>query len=217
MLIGFTGPKGSGKTTIALELSKLLNLKVVPLALPLKILAYKYLGVALSKDFKSLGHFYQDLDTERFFQEFENLLNQPLTREEKELIENLTKSYHETRDDCYARKLLQFIGTDVGRKRDPDIWVNYHREHVKGTSCIVDDVRFPNEAEYVLEDGIIFYLKRPALKLLEDNHESEQHFEEILPKSIVIVNEEYKIREVAERVYKILTEKNFLIKKEVNL
>jgi hypothetical protein len=52
--------------------------------------------------------------------------------------------------------LLQLIGTDWGRKKDPDIWVKAARahvaqleEHVRGTSVIlvslIEDARFENE------------------------------------------------------------------------
>lgn len=46
-------------------------------------------------------------------------------------------------------KLLQVIGTEWGRYRDPNLWVSIMRERIKDENgeklIIIDDVRFPNE------------------------------------------------------------------------
>lgn len=53
-------------------------------------------------------------------------------------------------------KLLQYLGTEVYRAKDPDVWLRalYHTLLDKRpTVAIVTDVRFPNEARLVKEMG----------------------------------------------------------------
>ena len=59
-----------------------------------------------------------------------------------------------------VRELMQWWGTEVRRKNDPDYWVKKMDEwlctdFLRGEhhSCIIDDVRFPNEAELVHKFG----------------------------------------------------------------
>jgi len=56
--------------------------------------------------------------------------------------------------DERGRKLLQMIGTDVGRAYNPDIWVDKWAVKVTGltslgTCVIADDVRFQNEINMI--------------------------------------------------------------------
>jgi len=74
-----------------------------------------------------------------------------------------------------GRYLLQRVGTECFRKMWPDIWVNYLMVRVEraGGLCIVDDVRFPNEAEYIRSrGGQIWRLSRSGV-VADDNHISE--------------------------------------------
>lgn len=55
--------------------------------------------------------------------------------------------------DEKGRSLLQYVGTDLCRKNNPDIWVAVVCEMVKGmgdryTHILIPDTRFPNEIEY---------------------------------------------------------------------
>ena len=52
--------------------------------------------------------------------------------------------------------LLQALGTEVGRRNDPDRWIRTLYYQIKDASprvAILPDVRFPNEAEFVQEMG----------------------------------------------------------------
>ena len=52
--------------------------------------------------------------------------------------------------------LLQVLGTDVFRKKDPDVWLRtlYYKIRDKAPRiAIITDVRFPNEAQFVQEIG----------------------------------------------------------------
>lgn len=58
------------------------------------------------------------------------------------------------------RRLLQYLGTEWGRDKDPELWVNAWRHKVTeikrqghGVPIIVDDVRFDNEARAIKDMG----------------------------------------------------------------
>ena len=69
-----------------------------------------------------------------------------------------------------ARRLLQRLGTDAGRKvLGANIWVNTTLVDLDGMT-VVTDCRFPNEAEAVRDlGGIVVRLERPGVKLLLDD------------------------------------------------
>jgi hypothetical protein len=78
-------------------------------------------------------------------------------------------------------QILQWYGTDVVRRTDPDRWVRLVAEGVGGVGgavVVVDDVRFPNEAIYCRKDhGMLVRLDPwPGWKMPEGRdpkHESE--------------------------------------------
>ncbi len=53
------------------------------------------------------------------------------------------------------RKLQQWWGTEYRRSQDPDYWVNKAREAAKEATGVpvFTDVRFPNEADMIREEG----------------------------------------------------------------
>jgi hypothetical protein len=64
-------------------------------------------------------------------------------------------------------RILQWYGTDVARLKDPNVWVNelaarMHKEQPE--IAIITDVRFPNEAEFIKENGgyLVEILRRTA-------------------------------------------------------
>jgi hypothetical protein len=80
------------------------------------------------------------------------------------------------------RQLLQLLGTDWGRNKDKDLWVNKFGDYYDlyllnhNTNLYVTDTRFPNEAEYLRERGFITVsILRDDLEHDDDwrNHESE--------------------------------------------
>ena len=57
-----------------------------------------------------------------------------------------------------GRTLLQWLGTDVARQRNPDIWVRVACEFLSAFGpdfdyVLIPDTRFPNEIEYLREHG----------------------------------------------------------------
>ena len=81
------------------------------------------------------------------------------------------------------RRLLQVLGTDCIRALDEDFWVRAAMKQLTDVDgrYVFDDVRFPNEAEAVLNGGArradaeLWYIDRPGHDSGVGSHESEQH------------------------------------------
>lgn len=88
--------------------------------------------------------------------------------------------------DERGRKLLQMLGTDVGRAFDPDIWVRHMLKEISDLRelepeppplILIDDVRFDNEAAALrcedLKGKVVQLYGRGAI-LMTDDHVSER-------------------------------------------
>lgn len=69
------------------------------------------------------------------------------------------------------RRLLQILGTEWGRERNPDIWVNILLAALDAlpahTNVFITDVRFPNEIQALKSRGFILVnLVRPSAQRL---------------------------------------------------
>lgn len=68
------------------------------------------------------------------------------------------------KDDA-GRALLQYVGTDIIRKKDPDYWVNFLLDMMaffrdEWDYVIIDDCRFPNEIEeWELDDYDVIHIR----------------------------------------------------------
>jgi hypothetical protein len=82
------------------------------------------------------------------------------------------------------RKLLQYIGTDVLRKVDTDIHINYAANNVDKSAkvCVIPDIRFSNEFDYFYskfpKDFYPFYVNNKKAENIGnlDGHSSEQEY-----------------------------------------
>ena len=76
-------------------------------------------------------------------------------------------------------EFLQRFGTDMGRKvLGEDLWVDLAYQQLEPypglKNFVIKDVRFKNEAEWILElGGKIIELRRDMIDVEHDNHESE--------------------------------------------
>ena len=64
-----------------------------------------------------------------------------------------------------TREILQKVGQGM-RDIDPNVWVNYLIEKLKGIgyNCIITDVRYVNEAQAILDaNGKVFYLDTSSI------------------------------------------------------
>ena len=82
------------------------------------------------------------------------------------------------------RKVLQLLGTEVGRNIWPDTWVDGVRREIEAAQdenfdgLAIEDVRFPNEVEMVRElDGQLWSIRRPEAggEVGVTGHESEAY------------------------------------------
>lgn len=90
--------------------------------------------------------------------------------------------------DERGRKLLQELGTEVGRAYNPDCWIEYLLGTLENNAnypfdvIIIDDWRFPNEYEYLLGDPIYTPVK---VRIISDKvkvtitEKSKQHESEM--------------------------------------
>lgn len=72
-------------------------------------------------------------------------------------VHRLSRGWPVERPIMTARELLQWYGTDLIRAENPDYWIVAMREHLRSLRgvplVVIDDARFPNEAELVKELG----------------------------------------------------------------
>lgn len=162
MLIGISGKKQSGKDTAALIIFKTLYI------------GNKYIQIKRFADkLKLMTAILIDCDVSRL---------------EDNYFKN--SSLGEGWGDLTPRKILQYLGTEVGRNLHPDIWVNsllksYNPER---DIWIIPDVRFPNEANAIKErGGILIRIDQPGLP--EDNHPSETALDDYRRWDVVIHND----------------------------
>ena len=183
MIIGICGKKQSGKNTVACMLQYLIacsHLNINP--------TYKDYITNSKKTYGSDVRAFADplkeiigalafipaycLDEERF-------KNLPIPVKLNKLFkdDNSTHTY---------RQLLQYLGTDVFRKLNESIWIDslmiYKDSLSPCTVLIIPDVRFPNEAEAILnecDENIIIKITRNTGN--NDSHISEQSVDEVKP------------------------------------
>lgn len=77
-------------------------------------------------------------------------------------------------DGVTPRQMMQTVGTEWGRQMiHPELWLRSLFARIPPQGAIISDVRFPNEAEAILErGGIVFRVNRPVLTVT-DGHASE--------------------------------------------
>jgi len=75
-----------------------------------------------------------------------------------------------------AREVLQYVGTELFRKMNPEIWASATIRKIqkdKPIVAVIKDIRFPNEVDAIHElNGIVLRLNRSPYKN-EDSHSSE--------------------------------------------
>jgi cytidylate kinase len=139
LIIGLTGPAGSGKSTIAKFLVNHENFCELSFAAPL----YDMVAAMLAMSRENLVGMLENRDVK----------DQPM----KQLC------------DRSPRHVLQTLGTEWGRNLiHPDIWVHAVRNRLawieetlshEFVGVVISDVRFPNEAEFVRNHGSLVHVR----------------------------------------------------------
>lgn len=93
-----------------------------------------------------------------------------------DLVKHICKKFFgwDGQKDEYGRRLLQYIGTDVVRKNNPDFWVDFLITILKlfpntWDYVLIPDARFPNEVSRFIEEGF----DTINVKVVRDCFESE--------------------------------------------
>lgn len=111
--------------------------------------------------------------------------------------------------DPADRKVLQLLGTEVGRAREQDIWLRHFDIAYSeiDANVVVDDCRFLNEAEYLYEHGffIVKITGRETIATGENaQHTSETEQDQIVPD--VTLDNSGTIEETMDALYQIMEE-----------
>jgi len=120
--------------------------------------------------------------------------------------------------DDKGRKLLQLIGTEVGRAYMPDLWIRYlllegsvslNKDDKYKNIIIIDDLRFDNEAQWLKEyhAGTIIKVTDGITNRKHTDHISEKGID---PKYInYVVDDSKNIFSTFEQAYDILNDMKF--------
>ena len=89
------------------------------------------------------------------------------------------------------RQMMQTLGTEWGRSCiHPDLWIMVaagavERQLKRGRNVVIDDVRFPNEAEMIRKlGGELWLVNRPGV-VYEGDHASEGALSDFQPDSLI--------------------------------
>ena len=98
------------------------------------------------------------------------------------------------KDDEDYRDICQFIGARKRRSK-PLYWIDLHEKQLKGqpdkSIVIIDDIRYPNELDYVINKQNYILVFIDASKRLDVSHPLYTHESEVLAKQITTDNFAY--------------------------
>ena len=153
MLIGITGHKFSGKSTVTNMLSEMLGYETHSFADKLKDVTCVLSGCTREQ--------LEDYDFK-----------------ENELVPDYLRPYCLNADKPTYRAFLQRFGSEVMRGVNDNIWIDCTLSNC-GENAIISDVRFPNEAKAIKErGGIIVKVVRDNVTT-SDTHQSETMIDSI--------------------------------------
>ena len=176
IIIGFCGRCQSGKSELA-NICEKYNFNKLSFATPLKQLVAKLLNCTI-EDVNRLKNTKIDFicDADKC----------DVISKECEIPLNIVNDTMLNKQFENSRQILQFIGTNLIRNYNNDWHVNKMKLMIdKDKNYVIDDVRFPNEANLIKElNGDLWFIVRPKIDNVS-NHESEtslkwQNFENII-------------------------------------
>lgn len=163
IILGLTGVAGSGKTTLANILDKNYGWSKTKFATPLKTML---MALFLS----------QGADPEEAYQMIDGNLKEAPTK----YLNGYT-----------PRHAMQTLGTEWRNLIHRDLWIDAWRRNVSSyspdTKIVVDDLRFPHEAQAIRElGGKIVLITRPYFTQTISSHSSETEMAEIVFDGLII-------------------------------
>lgn len=182
IILGLTGKKQSGKSTVGEYLVETYDFTEVSFADPLRYLMQVFCVLPSNfdyvrdkeKDILILKDYDNTQISAFFYRACLQMRLKPSYAMTQSFIAFLRQNFL---GFFSARSFLQKIGTEWGRNTiDKDIWLNITIDNLpKGTNLVFTDVRFDSEAEAIQDiGGIIIKIKRTNFKHQKDEHESEQ-------------------------------------------
>ena len=135
-------------------------------------------------------------------------------------VKEIAKDLFDMKDK--DRSLLINVATKM-REIDPDIWAKYVVKQIKeddNNNCIIDDLRFQNEAEYLKNDWLMISLTTPKdvrIKRIkdiykencEDHIKNMEHISETdkieLPENTIYIDTSINYEELKEKIRKIIS------------
>lgn len=183
MLIGITGQKFSGKSTVANMLSEMLDYSIVSFADKLKDVTCALSGCTREQ--------LEDYDFK-----------------ENQLVPTYMQPYCGNADKPTYRAFLQHFGSEVMRGINDNIWIDSTLLNC-GSEAIISDCRFPNEAKAIRNaGGIIIKIVRDNL-VNQDSHQSETQIDNIEYDYIIYnTSSIYKLTEQVEQIVRKLIANN---------
>ena len=164
MIIAFSGRIGSGKSELA-KICQNKGFEKLYFALPLKQLVANLIHVGIEdiNPLKNVEKKYKFTKKDYIYLANETNIPFETIRDEMKNVKLNT-----------VRQLLQFIGTDIIRKYNPNWHVNKIKTMIdKNKNYVFDDVRFPNELNLIKElGGDCWFIIRPIINNVS-NHISE--------------------------------------------
>lgn len=193
-IIAFAGRKQSGKTTSCEFVANVFvgnllgNVKIFNFADPLKNdICIKILGLSYDQCYGS-----------------------------DERKNELVNCYWEGKQ-MSAREVMQFVGTDIFRKMQNNVWADATINRILNEKSNLDlaliaDCRFPNEVDAIKKvGGYIVKLQRNPFNsdhssetALDENNYDQDIFDLVIPNNVLAINEQNKI------IYNFLLEKGIL-------
>ena len=191
-VIGISGKIGTGKSTLANYMADMLGWDKMSFGDPVKQEASKRFGFPIEWCYSEQGK-NKHVSVRKDFIDYDPNLDK--------LVQYFTPG------EPTVRKMLQWWGTDVRRKQDPDYWIKTMEKSING-NVIIDDVRFHGEAEMVKRLGGTLIRVEPYIGWECDekiaNHQSETDLDDYNKWDMKIFPDKGELKQKAEFITRTL-------------
>ncbi len=207
IVLGLTGKKGSGKTTIAKYIEKKYGFKKISISTRLKKIIRDEFGILHSKDIEeykkdnipkpeyyTAKQVYDKLIKYAKGYHINNRVMEYLMAESIKISNLISQCIDNDDKDNYARLLYQHVGTEFFRSIDENFWISKVIFDIitdTNTRFVIDDIRFLNE--FLLLKGRFTSDFKMVYVESDENNEVDEHISESFFE-ILKVNSDYHIK-----------------------